>query len=92
MKTSSFGRIAYHAVRSILVWIVLGIAILSGVWIVWKVWCWAMPRAAPFLPAWLTAPDLEWFIAGWIVANIVLIAVLWKKGADGSDTSAKGVE
>ena len=72
---------AFQAIRSVLTVTILAAATFGGLWTIWRLWSWAMPRAVPYLPSWFTTPDFVWFLTAWLMGNIAVIAVLWRKGS-----------
>lgn len=74
-----FASSVYRAARALLACMALAAIFFAGVWCIWRAYAFVMPTALPFLPQWLTIPKFGSFLIAWLLGNIALVVILWRK-------------
>jgi hypothetical protein len=75
-RKGSLSRL-YRSVRPLLAVAAITAGTLVALWLVWRGWSWGMPALMPAAPTWFSEPGFGWFVAAWLVPDLLFVVVLF---------------
>lgn len=67
----------YRTLRPLLAVAAITAGTLAALWLLWRGWSWVMPALMPGAPEWFSEPGFSWFVAAWLVPDLLFVIVLF---------------